>query len=89
MTGLSEDLGIADTPKDLSADELMQLKEVLLNFEKVFDEVEIKAEGISHDGDFLFEMLDKAGVRNKFIADCCVCNLLMFYLLCWLTCFNC
>lgn len=63
MTGLSEDLGIVDTPKDISADELMQLKEVFLNFEKVFDEVEIGLESKTYDGDFLFEMLDKAGVR--------------------------
>lgn len=62
MAGLSDDLGFADTPKDISAEELMHLKTVLLNFEKVFDDVEIGAESKTYDGDFLLEMLEKAEV---------------------------
>lgn len=63
MAGLSEDLSFTDTPKDISADELMQLKEIFLNFEKVFLEVEIGNDAKTYDGDYLLEMLDKAGVR--------------------------
>lgn len=64
MTGLSENLSFTETPKDISAEELMQLKEMLLNFEKIFDEIEIGDESKTYDGDYLLEILEKAGVTN-------------------------
>lgn len=64
MAAISEDLNFSDTPRDISAEELMQLKEVLLNFEKVFDEVEIDGDSKTYDGDYLLCMLEKAGVRE-------------------------
>lgn len=65
MSALAEEVNFADTPRDISAEELIQLKEMLLKFEKVFDEVEIGNESKTYDGDYLLEMLNKAGVREK------------------------
>lgn len=45
----------------------MQLKTMLLNFEKVFDDVEIGVESKTYDGDFLLEMLEKAEVGKYFV----------------------
>lgn len=62
MAALAENLDFNESPKDISADELMQLKEMLLKFEKIFEEVEIGSGSKTYNGDYLLEMLEKSGV---------------------------
>lgn len=63
MAGLADGADFSDTPKDISPDELMKLKEIFLNFEKLMEKVEIGPDSKTYDGDFLLEMLEKVGVR--------------------------
>lgn len=79
MKTLSEEISSFDndTPKDFTADELCILKQMLLDFEKAVDEIEIKnvVDGTSYEGNFIFEILEKANViliilkekNNKYI----------------------
>lgn len=64
MAGLTDDVSFSDTPRDISAEELMHLKTLLLNFEKVFDDVEIGGDSKTYDGDYLLKLLENAGVRG-------------------------
>lgn len=52
-------------PKEFSEKQLCDLKEILLNLEKAVDEIEIKGGGemTTFDGDYMFEILGKAGVK--------------------------
>ncbi|XP_056648958.1 regulator of telomere elongation helicase 1 homolog [Diorhabda sublineata] len=62
-----ETIQFEDTPKDFDANDLCNLKETFLNFEKEIDAIDLKSglsEGLTLDGTFLFELLEKAGIRN-------------------------
>ncbi|KRT78296.1 helicase [Oryctes borbonicus] len=53
-------------PKDFSEKELCDVKEMLLKLEKAVDEIEVKKnEMTTFDGDYIFEILTKAGVYNE------------------------
>ncbi|KAL3265782.1 hypothetical protein HHI36_009980 [Cryptolaemus montrouzieri] len=63
-----------DIPKDFSAEDLIVLKQMLLDLEKEFDVVPINTgpEGTSFGGLFIFELLEKAGIKdgnNKIIIN--------------------
>lgn len=68
MRAMSNDsFGFIDenVPRDFSEKELCDIKEILLNLEKVIDEIEIREndELTTFDGTYIFEILGKAGVR--------------------------
>lgn len=58
------DLGIADAEKDFSAEDLVLLKTMLLDLEKVIDEIPLSrsSEGSTFEGKYIFEILSLAGV---------------------------
>nr|XP_015834845.1 PREDICTED: regulator of telomere elongation helicase 1 homolog [Tribolium castaneum] len=61
------DFNDKEVPKDFTPDELCILKEIFLNFEKVLDEIEVKAgapEGTYFEGSYIFEMFNKAGIND-------------------------
>lgn len=51
-----------DEEKDFTLDDLVLLKEMLLELEKAIDEIEVKKEGITHPPEFIFNLLAKANV---------------------------
>lgn len=53
-----------DVPKDFNADELCLLKDMLLKLEKVLDEINVPdpTEGVTFEGDYIFDVLEKANV---------------------------
>ncbi|KAK9875897.1 hypothetical protein WA026_009684 [Henosepilachna vigintioctopunctata] len=57
---------VEDVPKDFSAEDLVILKQMLLDFEKEFDAVPISkgSEGSTFGGLFLYELLEKAGIKS-------------------------
>lgn len=66
MKAMSEesDFMSNDAPKDITADELCILKEMLLNFEKAVDGIEVNnlQEGTTYEGNYIFTVFEKAGV---------------------------
>lgn len=67
MKRLSEEiLSFDDTPKDFSADDLCILKQMLLDLEKALDDTKVISTGVTFEGTFIFEMLNKVQVRNYF-----------------------
>lgn len=63
----SETLDFNDNPKDFSADDLCILKQMLLDFEKEMDNIDLKKdspEGTNFAGNFVFEFLSKVGVSK-------------------------
>lgn len=65
MKAMASNLLMSDTvQKDFSADELCWLKEKLLQFEKAMDSISLstRPEGTTFDGDYIFELLEKADV---------------------------
>ncbi|KAF2884481.1 hypothetical protein ILUMI_21698 [Ignelater luminosus] len=58
-------LDMTDESVDFSAEDLCTLKQMLLDFEKVLDNIEVKlplANGTTFDGDYIFEIFKKAGI---------------------------
>lgn len=53
-----------EVPKDFTSEDLCVLKEMLLDFEKVLDSIELKKgdEGTTFEGDYIFSLLAQAGV---------------------------
>lgn len=53
-----------DEEKDFSAEDLVLLKSIVLNFEKEIDKISLPKnnEGITYEGKFIFEILERAGV---------------------------
>lgn len=51
--------------KDFSLEDLAQLKEMMLNFEKVVDELEIKFGGATFEGSYIFQLLQKANINHS------------------------
>lgn len=73
----TENLDFNDSPKDFSADDLCILKQILLDFEKEMDSIDLKKdspEGTNFEGNFIFELLSKCGVSNIYF-------LFLFYFL--------
>ena len=66
MKAVSEEpdlFNMNDVPKDFNADDLCNLKQLFLDLEKSFDSIEVNAtEGSTFPGDYIFEVLNKAGV---------------------------
>ncbi|XP_018572046.1 regulator of telomere elongation helicase 1 homolog isoform X2 [Anoplophora glabripennis] len=64
----SETVDFNDSPKDFAAEDLCVLKQMLLDFEKEMDSINLKgnsSEGTNFDGDFIFELLSKAGIHEN------------------------
>ncbi|CAG9858762.1 unnamed protein product [Phyllotreta striolata] len=61
-----ETMDFGDAPRDFTAEELCQLKEVLLNLEKEIDGIDLKrsTEGVTMEGIFLYELFEKVGIRQ-------------------------
>lgn len=62
---MSESEQLIDVPKDISPEDLCELKETMLKFETVFDEIEVpdSHNGLTLEGDYIFQMLEKAEVN--------------------------
>ncbi|XP_045446016.1 regulator of telomere elongation helicase 1 homolog [Melitaea cinxia] len=52
-------------PKDFTCDDLCILKEMMLAFEKAIDEISVGSEGSTYPGGFIFELLDKAEIKDQ------------------------
>lgn len=52
-------------PKDFACDDLCILKEMMLAFEKAIDEISVGSEGSTYPGGFIFELLDKAEIKDQ------------------------
>ncbi|KAF5271187.1 hypothetical protein FQR65_LT05331 [Abscondita terminalis] len=59
----------SSSPKDFTAEELCSLKQLLLDFEKAVDQIQFKNNteygGMTFDGDYIFEILKKAGIEYE------------------------
>lgn len=67
MKAMTDNLILSDAAeKDFSAEELCWLKEKLLTFEKAIDSIQLSTqqEGTTFDGDYIFELLEKADVSE-------------------------
>ncbi|XP_050344952.1 regulator of telomere elongation helicase 1 homolog [Nymphalis io] len=51
-------------PKDFTCDDLCILKEMMLAFEKAIDEISVGPEGSTYPGGYIFELLDKAEIKD-------------------------
>ncbi|CAH2086921.1 unnamed protein product [Euphydryas editha] len=52
-------------PKDFTCEDLCVLKEMMLAFEKAIDEIGVGSEGSTYPGGFIFELLDKAEIKDQ------------------------
>lgn len=69
MKAMSDELPIEDGPTDFSPQELCMLKQMLLDFEKAVDAIQLqKPPNLTvFDGDYMFDILEKAGVIILFL----------------------
>lgn len=68
---MNDSLDMGDTPKDFAIEDLVLLKEMLLNLEKALDEIVVHNNlvGETFSGAFIFEFLAKANVGLNFVFD--------------------
>lgn len=63
MKMMSEQVpGFENVVKDFTAEDLCELKEVFLSFEREIDNIEIPLGAATMEGTFLIELLEKVGV---------------------------
>ncbi|KAF5297275.1 hypothetical protein FQA39_LY12114 [Lamprigera yunnana] len=69
MKAMSQDASFSssESPRDFNAEELCNLKETLLNFERAVDYIELKnnnsnCSGTTFEGDYIFEIFKTAGI---------------------------
>ncbi|XP_059047807.1 regulator of telomere elongation helicase 1 homolog [Achroia grisella] len=56
--------GDSGQTKDFTCDDLCVLKEMMLAFEKAIDEINVGSEGVTYPGEFIFELLSKAEIKD-------------------------